>query len=118
MKLRNGGTIIMNADSATKLDEAVNHGDSSGVQREVAGRAVETATHPVKAVTGSREKSSVRGIKRRVSRGARGDGEQPHSEESQPPLPIGRGEAASDAAAAEGASLSNETATLPSGSTE
>ncbi len=109
---------MMNADSATKLDEAVDHGDSSGVQREVAGRTIERATHPAKAVTGSREKSSVRGIKRRVSRDARGDGEQPRSEESQPPLPIGRGEAASDTVAAEGTSPSVEMATRPFGSTE
>ncbi len=108
----------MNAGNTTKLDEAVTHGDSPGVQREVAGRSVETATHSVKAVTRSREKSSVRGIKRRVSRGARGAGEQPHSEESQPPLPIGRGESASDTAAAEGISPSVETASRPSGSTE
>jgi hypothetical protein len=38
--------------------------------------------------------------------------------ESQPPLPIGRGEAVSDTPAAEGASLSSETATPPLRSTE
>src|ERR1019366_7353888 len=103
---------------ATKLDEAVTHGDSSGVQREVAGRTVETATHPAKAATGSKDRSSVRGIKRRASNGARGDDEQPPLKESQPPLPIGRGEAVSDTPAAEGASLSSETATPPLRSTE
>src|ERR1017187_2365791 len=108
----------MNADSATKLDEPANHGDSSGVQGEVAGRSAGMATNPAKVGARFNDRSSVRGIKRRASNGARGDDEQPRSEGSQPPLPIGRGEAVSDTPAAEGVSLSRESATLPFGSTE
>jgi hypothetical protein len=108
----------MNAESATKLDEPANHGDSSGVQGEVAGRSAGTATNPAKVGARFKDRSSVRGIKRRASNGARGDDEQPRSEGSQPPLPIGRGEAGSDTPAAKGASLSRETATSPFGSTE
>lgn len=108
----------MNADSATKLDEAADHGGSSGVHGEVADRSTGTATNPAGVGAGPKDRSSVRGIKRRASRGARGDDEQPRSEESQPPLPIGRGETVTDTAAAEGASPSNEMATPPFGSTE
>jgi hypothetical protein len=109
----------MNADRATKLDEPTNTGGPSGVDGEVAGRSVGTETNPAKAVTGFREKSSVRGIKRRVSHGVRTEGVQRHLEESQSPLPIGRrGEAVSDTAAAERVSLSGEMATPPFSPTE
>jgi hypothetical protein len=115
---QNGGTKIMNADSAIKLEEATNIG-GSGARGEVAGPSVGTETNPGKAVTGSREKSSVRGIKRRASHAVRTRDERRRLEESQSPLPIGRrGELAGDTPAAKAASPSNEMATPPFSSTE
>ena len=109
----------MNADSAIKLEEATNIGGSPGGHGEVAGASVGTATDPAKAATASRDKSPVRRMKRSVSRSARVNDEPKRLEESQSPLPIGRrGEAVSDAAAAERASLSAVIATPPFSSTE
>src|SRR5882757_5089135 len=116
---QNRGTKIMNTDSAIKLEEATNPGGSPGGHGEAAGGSVGTATDPAKAATVSRDKSSLRGIKRRASRGVRNDDQQAHLEESQSPLPIGRrGEAVSDTAPAELASFSAEVATAPFSSTE
>ena len=67
----------MNADSATKLEEPANHGGPSGVQGEVAGRSAGTATNPAKVGARLKDRSSVRGIKRKASSGARADDEQP-----------------------------------------
>jgi hypothetical protein len=109
----------MNTDSAIKLEEATNIGGSPGGHDEVAGASVGTATDPAKAATASRDKSPVRRMKRSVSRSARVNDEPKRLEESQSPLPIGRrGEAVSDAAAAERASLSAVIATPPFSSTE
>jgi hypothetical protein len=116
---QNRGTKIMNTDSAIKLEEATNIGGSPEGHGEVAGASVGTATDPAKAATASRDKSPVRGMKRRVSRSARTDDEPKRLEESQSPLPMGRrGEAMSDAAAAERASLSAVMTTPPFSSTE
>jgi len=116
---QNRGTKIMNTDSAINLEEATNIGGSPGGHGEVAGASVGTATDPAKAATASRDKSPVRGMKRRVSRSARTDDEPKRLEESQSPLPIGRrGEVAGDTPAAKAASPSNEMATPPFSSTE
>ena len=109
----------MNADSAIKIEEPTNIGGSSGACGEVAAPSVGTETNPGKAVTGSREKSSVRGVKRRVSHSVRTRDERRRSEESQSPLPIcRRGDVAGDTPAAKAASPSNEMATPPFSSTE
>jgi ERF superfamily len=111
---------IMNADSAIKLEEPANHGGSSGLQGgEVAGLSVGKATIPAKGVSGPRDKSPVRGSRRRGSRGVRTDDKGAQSEESQSLLTIGRGgQVVSETAPAERASLSAEMATPPSSSTK
>ena len=104
----------MNTDNAAKPEDPTNIGNS---QDNEAGRSVGTATSPSRAVSGSKNKSSVCGIKRRSSRSAGTDGKHLPLEDPQPPLPIGR-EKASAAACDEGSSLLAETATELFGSTE
>jgi hypothetical protein len=116
---QNGGTKIMNADSAIKLEEATNIGGSPGAHGEVADRSSGAASDSAKAATASRDKSSLRGIKRRASRGVRTDDQQANLEESQSPLPIRRrGEAVGDTVASEPAVSPENEPTLPFGSTD
>jgi hypothetical protein len=117
---QNGGMKIMNADSAIKLEEPANRGGSSGSKGgEVGGLSVGKATIPIKGVSAPRDKSPVRGSRRKGSRGAKADDQQALLEGSQSTLLIRRrGEAVSDASAAERASLSAEIATAPFSSTE
>jgi hypothetical protein len=116
---QNRGTKIMNTDSAIKLEEATNIESSPGAHCEGVGRSVGPATDPAKAATASRNKSSLRGIKRKGSRGVKTQDQQAHLEEPQSPLPIDRrGDVVADTATAERTSLSDETATPPFSSTE
>ena len=85
---------------------------------EVAGLSGGKATISAKGVGAPRDKSPVRGGRRRGSRRARTDDQQARSEESQSTLPIGqRGESVNDTAA-ELASLSAAMPTPPFVSTE
>src|SRR5258708_21971006 len=110
----------MSTDGAIKLEEATRMGDKGpSAIGEVAGRSAGTPADPAKGATGSKAKSSVPGIKRRVSHADRTRDQPRPLEEPQSPLPIGRsGEAVREIVAAEPASLSAAVATPPFSSTE